>query len=159
VAHVNGTATITVTVNDNSGGPETVTRTFVVTVDAVDDPPTLDPIPNPAPINEDAGAQTVTLSGITAGVNETQGLPVTAAASNTALIPNPAVTYASPAAIGSLSYTPVADANGTAIITVTVTDSGNQTTTQTFTVTVNSVNDAPTISPILGQTTNEDTPT
>ncbi|OGG55213.1 MAG: hypothetical protein A3F84_08320 [Candidatus Handelsmanbacteria bacterium RIFCSPLOWO2_12_FULL_64_10] len=63
--------------------------------------------------------------------------------SNAALIPHPTVTYTSPGATGSLSYTPVANASGTATITVTVSD-GVDTITRTFTVTVNAVNDAPT---------------
>ena len=41
-------------------------------------PPTLDPIADPAPILENAGLQTVNLSGITAGGSETQPLQVTA---------------------------------------------------------------------------------
>ena len=45
-------------------------------------------------------------------------------ATTPALIPNPTVTYTSPNATGSLAYTPVANAYGTAIITVTVTDAG-----------------------------------
>ena len=58
-----------------------------------------------------------------------------------------------PNATGSLAYTPVANAFGTAVVTVTVTDGGlddnlatagdNGTFTRTFTVTVNPVNDAP----------------
>jgi hypothetical protein len=98
---------------------------------------------------EDAGAQTVNLTGIAAGGGETQVLTVTATSSNTGLIPNPTVTYTSAGTTGSLSYTPVANANGTAIITVTVTDdggtanSGVATTTRTFTVAVTAVNDAP----------------
>src|SRR4030095_12787127 len=46
---------------------------------------------------------------------------------------------------GSLSYTPVANASGTATVTVTVNDgqSTNNITTQSFTVTVNPVNDVP----------------
>ena len=87
-------------------------------------PPTLDPIANPAAILENAGLQTVNLTGITAGGSETQPLEVTAISDTPALIPNPTVTYTSPAATGSLSYTPVANAFGTAIITVTVTDGG-----------------------------------
>src|SRR5262249_8795039 len=63
---------------------------------------------------------------------------------NTALIPNPAVTYVSPNATGSLSYTPVTDKSGTAIITVTV-DDGLATTVQTFTVTVTPMADTPSI--------------
>src|SRR5262249_45272617 len=74
-------------------------------------------------------------------------------------IPTPTVSYTTPAATGSLSYTPVANANGSSTITVTITDDGNQTTTRTFTVVVTAVNDLPTITAIAPQTTNEDTPT
>ena len=49
---------------------------------------------------------------------------MTATSSNTALIPNPTVTYTSPDATGSLSYQPVANQSGTAVITVTVRDAG-----------------------------------
>ena len=159
VPGVNGTATITVTVMDNGGGTDTVTRTFLVSVTPVDDAPTLDAIADPAPIAEDAGLQSITLAGITAGAGDTQGLTVTATSSNTALIPNPAVTYTSPNGGGSLSYTPVADANGSATITVTVTDSASLTVTRTFTVVVTAVNDTPTIAAITNRNTNEDTAT
>ena len=49
--------------------------------------------------------QTINLTGIAAGGSETQTLTVTATSSNPALIPNPTVTYTSPNATGSLSYT------------------------------------------------------
>jgi hypothetical protein len=45
-----------------------------MTVNPVNDTPTLDAISDPAAINEDAGLQTVGLSGISAGPNETQAL-------------------------------------------------------------------------------------
>ena len=65
------------------------------------------------------------LSGITDGIGDAgQLLTVTAVSSNTALIPNPTVNYTSPNPTGYLSYTPVANASGTANITVTVTDNG-----------------------------------
>ena len=74
------------------------------------------------------------------------------------MIPNPTVIYTSPNTTGSLTYTPVANASGTATITVVVTDNGgtagnppgvNTSIPQTFTVTVgNLVNHAPTINPI-----------
>ena len=78
---------------------------------------------------------------------ETQTLTVTASSSNTGLIPNPTVTYTSPNATGSLGFTPVANANGTATVTVTVNDgqATNNTVVQTFLVTVNAVNDEPTL--------------
>ncbi|MFO1512654.1 MAG: Ig-like domain-containing protein [Verrucomicrobiota bacterium] len=149
-ANSNGTATITVTVNDGQVLNNTATRTFTVTVNAVNDVPTLNPLANVV-INEDAGLQTVGLSGIgTGAANETQTLTVTATSSNPSLIPNPTVSYTSPGSTGSLSFTPVANANGAATITVTVNDgqAANNTVVQTFTVTVNAVNDTPTLNAI-----------
>ena len=95
-------------------------------------------------INENAGLQTVNLSGIASGAaNENQTLTVTATSSNTNLIPNPTVNYTSPNTNGSLTFTPVTNATGTAIITVNVNDGGasNNLVTQTFTVTVQTNND------------------
>ena len=149
--NASGSAIVTVVVTD--GGLDndlgtasdngTVTRTFTVVVNAVNDQPTLDPIADPAAINEDAGLQTVNLTGISAGGGESQVLTVTALSNSTGLIPNPTVTYTSPDATATLTYTPVADASGTAMITVRVTDAGTAFIERTFTVIVNPVNDAP----------------
>jgi hypothetical protein len=86
----------------------------VLSVNAGNNPPTLNPISN-LTIAEDAGTQTVSLSGISSGaVNETQTLTLVASSSNPSLIPNPAVSYVSPNTSGTLTFTPVANANGTA---------------------------------------------
>ncbi|MEO2027924.1 MAG: Ig-like domain-containing protein, partial [Fuerstiella sp.] len=156
VADQSGTATITVTVEDGgldgnlstAGDNATFSRTFDVTVNAVNDVPTLDAIGD-VTINEDASEQTVNLTGITAGGGESQVLRVTSTSSNTSLIPNPAVTYTSANATGNLKFTPVTDQIGTATITVTVEDGGpdgnlstagdNATFSRTFDVTVNAV--------------------
>ena len=109
--------------------------------------PTLNALGN-VTINEDSAQQTVSLTGITAGVGDLlQVLGITAVSSNPGLIPNPTVAYASPNATGTLGFTPVANANGAATITVTVNDSQllNNLFSRTFTVTVNPVNDAPTL--------------
>ncbi|MGD0614730.1 MAG: Ig-like domain-containing protein, partial [Verrucomicrobiota bacterium] len=120
VANANGSATITVTVNDGGVSNNIVTRTFTVTVNPVNQPPTLNAISS-LTINENAGLQTVNLTGISSGAaNEVQTLTVTAASSNTGLIPNPTVNYSSPGTNGTLTFTPVANANGSATITVTV---------------------------------------
>jgi hypothetical protein len=159
VANASGSAVITVTVNDGQASNNTVSRTFTVTVNPVNDPPTLDTIGNPAAINEDAGQQTVNLSGIgTGAANESQTLTVTATSNNAAIIPNPVVTYTSPDTTGSLSYTPVANANGSAVITVTVNDgqASFNTVTRTFTVTVNPVNDVPFFAKGFDVSRNED---
>lgn len=117
-------------------------------------PPTLNPIGN-VTVNENAGPQTIGLSGITSGsTNPTQTLVVTAFSSNPGLIPNPTVNYLSPNTTGSLTFTPVANASGTATITVQVNNGGasNNLVTQTFTVTVNPVNSPPTLNPISNVT-------
>ncbi|MDQ3534642.1 MAG: cadherin-like domain-containing protein, partial [Bacteroidota bacterium] len=164
VAGRSGTAEITVTVQDD--GPNqppsenAVSRTFIVTVSGTDNnAPTLDPIESPAPISEDSPAQTVNLTGISAGEGETQTLTVTAVSNNPELIPNPTITYTSPNNTGTLTFTPVANAYGTALITVTVTDNGPatgdnvNTFSQSFSVVVNPVNDAPLINEISNQNT------
>ncbi|MEK7678284.1 MAG: Ig-like domain-containing protein, partial [Verrucomicrobiota bacterium] len=146
----------------SNGGVAAVTNTFTVTVTSVNDAPTLAVVSNPAAVLEDAGLQTVNLGGISAGGGESQVLTVTASSSNTGLIPNPSVTYTSPSATGSLSYTPVANASGTATITVIVTDNGGTSNggvaavTNTFTVTVTSVNDAPSFTKGVNLAVNED---
>jgi len=128
--------------------------------------PTLDPIADQE-IDEDAGQQTVNLTGISAGDGETQPLTVTATSGNVGLIPNPTVMYTSPESTGTVSYTPVPNQSGTALITVTVADAGldgiagnadDLTFSRTFTVTVKAVNDAPVNSVPGPQTTNENTP-
>jgi hypothetical protein len=157
VPNANGSATITVSVND--GGPvnSLISRTFTVTVTPVNDAPTLDVISG-ITIDEDAGAQTVNLSGISTGAtNESQNLVVTATSSNTGLIPNPTVSYTSPNGTGTLTFTPVANANGNATITVTVNDGqgANNLVTRQFNITVNAVNDAPTLNAIANLGLNE----
>jgi hypothetical protein len=122
--------------SDGNGG--TNTGTVTVTINAVNDPPTLDAI-SALTISENAPAQTVTLTGITSGAtNENQVLTVRATSGNPALIPNPTVNYSSPNSTGSLTFTPKANTNGTALITVEVSDGGSQnaTNTRTFSVTV-----------------------
>jgi len=166
VANQFGSATITVSVQDNggtaSGGCNTFSRSFIVTVNSVNDCPTLD-IFNSLTINEDAGLQTVNITGIGPGPNETgQVLTVTASSGNPALIPNPTVTYTSPNPTGTLNFTPVANQFGSATITVTVQDNGGtanggcNTFSRTFIVTVNSVNDCPTLDILNPLTINED---
>jgi len=173
VADQSGAAVITVTVEDGgldgnlstAGDNQTTTRTFTVTVAAVNDAPTLDALSD-LNLNEDAAQQTVNLSGITAGGGESQPLRVTASSSNTGLIPNPAVTYTSASTTGSIRFTPVADQSGAVTITVTVEDGGldgdlgtaadNAVSTRSFVVTVAAVNDTPTLDSLSDTTIAED---
>ena len=133
----------------------------VIPISITNQPPTLDLLVN-LTINENAGLQTVNLSGITSGVNsEVQTLTVTAASSNPSLIPTPTVSYTSPNATGAISFTPVPNAFGSANVTVTVNDGGisNNLVSRTFKITVNYGNQPPVISAIAGQATAQDTAT
>src|SRR5207248_6693257 len=84
-----GSATITVSVNDGGASNNITSRTFTVSVNPVNQPPTLNTLANML-INQDSGAQTVALSGISSGAtNESQTLTVTASSSNPSLIAAP----------------------------------------------------------------------
>ena len=163
---VSGMVTITVTVTDDgdtSGGINVVSQTFTVTVNPVNDAPTLDTITNQS-IPENSGSQAITLTGITAGASDESGqiLMVSAVSSNTSLIPDPTVFYGSPDATATLTFTPATNQSGTVTITVTVHDDGGtdnggiDTFTRTFVVTVTSGNHPPTASDV-SVTTDEDT--
>jgi len=165
--HTYGAATVTVTVRDDggtaNGGKDTTTMTFAVSVNYVNDAPTLDALPDQA-INENAGLQTVHLTGITSGgigEEDWQTVTVTATSDTPALIPAPTVDYTSPDTTGTLTYTPATGASGTAHLTVLVQDDGGtadggvDTTAVTFTVTVRFVNTAPTLNPLANLTMNE----
>ena len=159
VANTTGTATVTVTVNDGGASNNIVTETFTVTVNSVNQAPTLNSVAN-VTVNENAGLQTVSLSGITSGAaSPLQTLMITATSSSPGLIPSPTVTYISPNSTGSLSFTPAANNYGTATITVTVNNGGtsNNIVTKTFTVTVNQVIQPPTLDSISNVSLSENT--
>ncbi|MEE2642657.1 MAG: Ig-like domain-containing protein [Planctomycetota bacterium] len=165
VAGESGESIITATVED--GGKDqnlattsdnlTFSRTFNVTVGAVNDLPTLNPLED-LEILEDAATQTVDLSGITDGDDGNQGLSVTAISSNPGLILDPSVDYTSPDTSGTLSFEPLPNQFGSTLITVTVEDGGldldlatkedNLSFSRTFEITVGPVNDARTLDPI-----------
>ncbi|MDB6028210.1 MAG: tandem-95 repeat protein, partial [Verrucomicrobiales bacterium] len=166
VTNANGTATITLTAQDNggtsNGGIDTFTRTFNVVVNAVNDRPTLNSISDVS-VYEGSSLQTISLTGITAGPSDEAGQAIvfTAASSNTNLVPSPVVTYTSGSS-ASLAYTPASAETGTATVTVTAQDNGGianggtQTFTRTFTITVIPINHAPTLDVITNRTVLED---
>lgn len=158
-----GTSTVTVTVRDNGGTAQgsidTTSRTFIVTVQPVNDRPTLSVVAD-LTISENDPPQVVSLTGITAGpANENgQALTVTAVSSRPDLIPNPTVSYASAQNAGALTLTPVANTSGTATILVTVRDNagtangGQDTFSRSFTVTVQPVVHLPVVDTNTGLT-------
>jgi hypothetical protein len=152
-----GTATVTVTIGNGNSSDNFVSQAFTVTVVPVPPatPPTLDAITNLV-IYQNAGLQIVPLTGISSG-SASPNLTISAISSNPALIPAPTVNYASPNNSGSLTFAPVANAVGTATVTVTADNGGasNNLVTQTFTVTVvanPAVNQSPTLDAIANVT-------
>jgi hypothetical protein len=168
----NGADTLTVTVNDRGGtgatGPLSVTRSLNLTVNPINDAPRFTLTTTGVTVNEDSGAQTVTgfAGGISAGAPDeeaSQSLTFNIVNnSNTGLFSvQPTISNT-----GVLTYTPTANAFGSAIIVVSLSDSGSNTAPNvntsalsTFTINVLGVNDAPSFS-LLGSslTVNEDAP-
>lgn len=154
VANATGSAVITVRVQDDGGtsdgGVNAVTRTFTVTVGAVNDPPTLAFIAGRS-IAEDAPQQSVTLSGISIGPANEAGQVLAPVAFSTApaVVGHPTIDYTAGSTTATLRWQPVADANGQARIFVTfsddggIADGGADSVSQSFLVDVTPVNDAP----------------
>jgi hypothetical protein len=125
-SNFSGTANFTVNASTSASdaglGGNQVTAT--ITVNSVNDQPTLDAFTYPVIAYDGINDQTILLSGITAGGNESQALTITATSDNTELIANPAVNYTSPNSAATLSISPSSGKTGTAVITIRVTDNG-----------------------------------
>ncbi|MBF0339878.1 MAG: tandem-95 repeat protein [Magnetococcales bacterium] len=118
---------------------------FSIVVTDVNAMPTISDIPNQSGLEDGTiGPIAFTVGDLDTPANN---LTVTAASSNTALIPadNTHLILGGSGANRTLTIKPAADKNGTAQITVTVND-GVLSVSDTFTVTVTPVNDLPTIS-------------
>lgn len=154
-AERSGTANITVSVRD--GGGLSSSTTFALTVAAVNDPPTIDPIGN-VTVAEDSGEFTVDLTGISAGPGESQAMSVSVSVAPGGIIDDIVRSYSSPQATGSLLFKLRPNAFGSATVTVTVLDRGNPeaSAARVFTVTVTPVNDAPVFNPIADVTVDQD---
>ena len=166
-ANANGTATITLSLHDSggtaNGGVDTsAPQTFVVTVTPVNDAPSFTKGADQT-VNEDAGPQTVSpwATAVAAGPADESGQTVTF---NLTGNTNPGLFSAGPAIspTGVLTYTPAANANGTATLSVVVQDNGgtanggaDTSAVQTFVVTVNAVNDAPSFTKGPDQSAND----
>jgi gliding motility-associated-like protein len=134
-AHFFGQATTTYTVKDNSGALSN-TATITVSVVNVNDPPTFDVIADQQ-VLRNSGTQTITITGVSSGPGENEALLITATSGNTALIPNPTITYsmATPT-IAKLSFTPVTNQSGVAEINVRAVDQGLQEFSRSFKIEV-----------------------
>jgi hypothetical protein len=131
-----------VTVTD--GNDESRSKTFLLTVNSVNDPPTISDIVDRS-TSEDTPTESITLS---VGDTETAAaaLVVTASSSNAALVPSGNIVFAGSGTGRTLIITPAANQYGVATVTVTVADGEGASTSDTFVLTVNAVNDPPVVS-------------
>jgi hypothetical protein len=152
-ANQSGTAIITVTVSD---GALTATNSFVVTVSPANTAPTISDIVNQS-IGEDAKTGPLAFT-IYDAQTAADSLMVTATSSNPALVPNSAIVLGGTGPNRTVDITPLANQNGTTVITVTVSD-GILTAGDAFTLNVVPINDAPTITAIPDQVIEQGTAT
>jgi hypothetical protein len=153
--NANGFATVSVVAHDNggtaNGGVDTsAPQTFTITVVAVNDPPSFTR-GSDVTVLEDSGAysQSGWATAISAGPADEAGQTVHFNITNNT---NAALFSVQPAVAndGTLTFTPAANANGSATITINAQDDGgtanggsDTSASQTFAINVTAVNDAP----------------
>ena len=147
-----GTTTATLTVSD---GELFASTAFILTVNP-DAPPTI------TPIGDQATNQDMPTSAIAFTIGDAESLPsaltVSGSSSNTALVPDGNIVFGGSDADRTLVITPAPGQSGTTTITIIV-DDGTEDVSINFLLTVNAANNAPTITTIGPQSTNENTPT
>ena len=120
-----GETDITVTVND---GIDEVSTTFKLTINAVNDPPTISAV-EPIEINEDQMVSfTVTLTDIDTAPEE---LKITGNAANAALLPSDNITSTGEGLTRTVTLSPGANMGGKTKVTLSVNDGDNTVSTET----------------------------
>ncbi len=160
VANQNGTTNITLTASDNGTPNLQDAKTFSLAVTAVNDAPTISTI-SAQTTNEDTASTAIAFTINDVDTALTCASSVTATSGTTAIIANSGLVIGGTAPNCTITVTPVLNQNGgPVVITLSLTDGIIAAPIiTTFNMTVNAVNDAPTISTISNQTINEDIPT
>jgi len=153
-----GTVTLGVVVNDIRGSNNLMARTFQLNIRPNgNSAPTISTIFNQA-IPEDTVLGPL---NFTVGDVETvaSSLIVTALSTNEALLPNANIGLGGSGASRTITLTPAPNRSGVTLVSLTVRDASSGAINMNFTVTVNSLNDPPIVSPIANQSTPANTPT
>ncbi|MBL9167368.1 MAG: tandem-95 repeat protein [Verrucomicrobiales bacterium] len=137
----------------NDGQLDSSVAVVRVTVQPVNDPPTLSSIPNVV-VDEDLGWSVPFVVG---DVESVAGeLVLSASSSNETLIPSTQLRITGEGADRVLAGDPLPNQSGTALITLRVTDPQGGTSSRDFTLTVSSINDLPSLSALPDQRIPED---
>ncbi|MFK8115691.1 MAG: FG-GAP-like repeat-containing protein, partial [Rubripirellula sp.] len=86
--------------------------------------PAFDAIPNPAAIIEDSAEQLTTINGISKGRPSGPALQFSVTSSNLDLIDAPTIDFTDGESTATVRYTPLANASGNAVLTVSAIDAG-----------------------------------
>jgi gliding motility-associated-like protein len=159
---LNFAGVIAIPVRVNDGVNNSATFELKVTVNQVNDAPGFDAIANQS-VAENATPADVIISNISKGPGEdSQQLTFVATSGNTAVIPDPAITYNGTGSSATLRYRPVANASGVVTITVVAIDNGSagsphqNTYSASFQVQIAEINSAPTLDAISNVLVAED---
>jgi outer membrane lipoprotein-sorting protein len=140
-ANQTGSAVITVTVSD---GDRETSETFAF---RINDPPVLSDLPNQS-IDEDSHTGALAFS-VGDAETATEALLVSGSSDNPLLVPDGNILFGGSGPDRTVTVTPLPDQNGSATLTVTVSD-GVDSVQDTFTLTVHPVNDPPVITSLGG---------
>ncbi len=158
VAEATGTTTIAITANDNGAPSLQDTESFVLTVNAANDTPVISAIAAQT-VDEDLVSAPISFTISDVDNVLTCAGSVTATSGTPAIVANAGLIVGGTAPNCTLTAQSVLNqSGGPVVITVVVTD-GTLSATRTFNLTVNPVDDAPTVTTIANQTVNEDTAT
>ncbi|MDD4039167.1 MAG: tandem-95 repeat protein, partial [Sphaerochaeta sp.] len=154
IANYSGSSTITLTVKDPSDA--LCTTSFLLTVTPVNDPPAMVAVANQT-TNEDV-AKTISVSLSDIDTAAASLVLKAIASSNPALLPldDAHIVISGTTNTRSVKMVPLKDQYGTTDVTLQVSDGGEVTASRTFTLTVKSVNDAPSFTPGAAVTVSED---
>src|SRR5436190_296235 len=137
-ANQSGTATITITVADPNGA--SASRSFVLSVNPVNDPPTISSVANQS-TDEDTPTAAIPFS---IGDVETPAgnLIVSVRSSNPDLVPDANILFGGSGSNRTVTLRPATNQFGSTTITLTVRDGDGGAASASFLLSVNSVNDS-----------------
>jgi hemin uptake protein HemP len=152
--HEYGDVTITLAITD---GILTTTTSFALTVVSVNDVPII------SAISDQTTSEDTAINAINFTTTDIENAPcsmsISLTSSNQTILPNANLSYTCNEGQYTLTANPALNQNGSVGITVTVEDSGGLTSVSAFNLSITPVNDAPVLSTVLNQSTNEDTAT
>jgi hypothetical protein len=138
------------------GSDASTYATAYFTISPVNDAPTISNVIIPSSIQEDAsGVVSFTITDPDSTLN-CSSTYLSATSSNTTLVPVTNIVFGGTYPNCTASISPAANLFGTSNVVVSVSDGTSSSATGTLTITVNAVNDAPTISAISAQSMNQD---